>query len=308
MFSKIVFRGRRRDDHLPGRIARQPEVSPDAMHEHGLLAVGDLELHGLDSVVDDVAQGTRIGDPHPPREMRTVGPVYGVVVGRKISQRLSDGCPIHHLSVKDTQLIQVVTAGEEMIRRIAMLRNAWFSCPRLSSAGGIVVRQRKVPPPHHPRGLRVERCAHTLLRSIGHVEAQTAAGHGVRVHIVLAVVARMVPHHVAVHLVAEEVDAVRRRPVWVWHAHHLLGHDDGSWLAERLCDVEVGKGRRQEREARVECPAGPVDGIAQRVVRVVVGEKFASSCVFVGRTSVKKGVPLPVQAVPGASGPAAAPG
>ena len=83
----------------------------------------------------------------------------------------------------------------------------------------------------------------------------------------------MVPHHVAVHLVAEEVDAVLRRAVWVWHAHHLLGHDDGSWLAERLCDVEVGKGRRQEREARVEWPAGPVDGFAQRVVHSVVGEK-----------------------------------
>ena len=82
----------------------------------------------------------------------------------------------------------------------------------------------------------------------------------------------MVPHHVAVHLVAEEVDAVERRPVRVRHAHHLLGHDDGICLAKRLCDVEGGKGRCQEREVLVEWPASPVDGFAQRPVHSVVGE------------------------------------
>ena len=83
----------------------------------------------------------------------------------------------------------------------------------------------------------------------------------------------MVPHHVAVDLVAEEVDAARRRPVRRWHAHHLLGHDDGSWLAERVCDVEVGKKRRQEREVCVQWPASPVDGLAQRVIHLAFGEQ-----------------------------------
>ena len=82
----------------------------------------------------------------------------------------------------------------------------------------------------------------------------------------------MAPHHVAVWPVADEVDAVVIRPVHVKHSHHLLGHDDGSSLAERLGDVEGGKGRCQEREVLVEWPAGPVDGCAQRAVHSVVGE------------------------------------
>ena len=119
----------------------------------------------------------------------------------------------------------------------------------------------------------MERCAHTLLCSIGDVEAQTAKGHAVRDHILRPCSARMVPHHVAVRFVAEEVDAFLRSPVRVWHAHNNLGHDHGSWLVERFCDVEVRKGRRQEREVRVERPTGAVNGIAQRVVHAVVGER-----------------------------------
>ena len=69
----------------------QPEVPPDAVHDHALVAIGDLELHARESVVHDVAQGTCIGEPHPPREMRAVGRVLGVVVEWKNAQRFSDG-------------------------------------------------------------------------------------------------------------------------------------------------------------------------------------------------------------------------
>jgi hypothetical protein len=58
----------------------------------------------------------------------------------------------------------------------------------------------------------VQRFAHTLLRSIGHAEAATADGHAMRLHVLRLILARMVSHHVAVLIVAEEVDAVKRRP------------------------------------------------------------------------------------------------
>ena len=48
----------------------QPEAPPDALHEHALVATSDLEFHARDSVVHDVAPESRIGEPHPPREMR----------------------------------------------------------------------------------------------------------------------------------------------------------------------------------------------------------------------------------------------
>ena len=118
----------------------------------------------------------------------------------------------------------------------------------------------------------MQRLAHTLPRGSGHVEAQIAAGHAMRLHTLRLCAARMVPHHVAVWHVAEEVDAVGIKPVHVKHSHHLLGHDDGSSLAERLGDVEVCKGRCQEREVLIEWPASPVDGFAQRPVHSVVGE------------------------------------
>ena len=56
-----------------------------------LVAIDDLEHHARDSVVHDVAQDSRIGEPHPPREMRSVGPVHGVVVEWENAQRFSDG-------------------------------------------------------------------------------------------------------------------------------------------------------------------------------------------------------------------------
>ena len=95
-----------------------------------LVAIDDLELHARDSVVHDVAQGSRIGEPHPPREMRSVGPVHGVVVGWEKAQRFSDGSPVHALYVIATQLIQVLTGSEERQRAVS----------RLSSARGLVGR------------------------------------------------------------------------------------------------------------------------------------------------------------------------
>ena len=115
----------------------QPEVTPDAVHEHALVAMGDLELHAPDSVVHDVAQDTCIGEPHPPREMRAVGPVHGVVVEWKNAQRFSDGSPVHALYVIGTQLVQVLTGSEEMNRRIPRLSNARLAASKLSSARGI---------------------------------------------------------------------------------------------------------------------------------------------------------------------------
>ena len=95
-----------------------------------LVAIDDLELHARDSVVHDVAQGSRIGEPHPPREMRSVGPVHGVVVEWENAQRFSDGSPVHALYVITTQLIQILTGSEERQRAVS----------RLSSARGLVGR------------------------------------------------------------------------------------------------------------------------------------------------------------------------
>ena len=118
----------------------QSEVPPDAVHEHALVATSDLEFHARDSVVHDVAPESRIGEPHPPREMRAVGPVHGVVVEWKNAQRFSDGSPVHALYVIDTQLVQVLTGSEEMNRRIPRLSNARLAASRLSSARGMVGR------------------------------------------------------------------------------------------------------------------------------------------------------------------------
>ena len=40
------------------------EVPPDAVHDHALVPIGDLELHARDSVVDDVTQDTRYVNLH----------------------------------------------------------------------------------------------------------------------------------------------------------------------------------------------------------------------------------------------------
>ena len=141
MSSRIVTRGRRPDDHFAvlGTLG-QPEAPPDAVHDHALVAIDDLELHARDSVVHDVAQDSRIGEPHPPREMRSVGPVHGVVVGWENAQRFSDGSPVHALYAIDTQLLKVLTGSEEKDRRIPRLSTARLAVSRLSSAREILGR------------------------------------------------------------------------------------------------------------------------------------------------------------------------
>jgi len=91
-------------------------------------------------VVDDVAQDTRIGEPHSPREMGAVGPVHSVVVVWKNAQRFWDASPAHALYVIHTQLLHVLTGTEVMNWWIPRVSNARLSASRLSSARGIVGR------------------------------------------------------------------------------------------------------------------------------------------------------------------------
>ena len=93
----------------------------------------------------------------------------------------------------------------------------------------------------------MQRCAHTLLRSLSHVEAQTAEGHAVRCHIQLPGAARMMPHYVAILAVAEKIEPLLRKAVPIRHSRHLLGHDKRSWFAEGFCNVEIGELGCQER-------------------------------------------------------------
>ena len=97
---------------------------PDAVHEHALLATSDLDFHARDSVVHDVAQVSRIGVPHPPREMPAVGPVLGVVVRWDLVQCCIDASPVHALYVIRTQLVQDLTGSKDKSTSIPRLRSA----------------------------------------------------------------------------------------------------------------------------------------------------------------------------------------
>ena len=141
MSSWIVFPWRRSEDNCAaGGVLRKPEHSLDAVHDHALLAIGDLELDAHDSVVHNDAQGTCFGEPRLPKGMRAVGPSHGVVVGRENAQRFSDGSPVHALYVIGTQLLQVLAGSEEMNRIIPRLSNARLVASWLSSARGMVGR------------------------------------------------------------------------------------------------------------------------------------------------------------------------
>ena len=83
--------------------ARYSETSFDTVHDHALMAVVNLELHGFDAFVCHVSHGTGISKPNPPREFCSVRPVDSVVVVWQTKEPISDSSPVHTLDIIDAQ-------------------------------------------------------------------------------------------------------------------------------------------------------------------------------------------------------------
>ena len=96
----------------------------DELHACRPDAISEPELDARDSVVHDVAQDSRIGEPHPPREMSAVGPILGVVVIWDLVECCFDASPVHALYVIRTQLVQDLTGSKEKSTSIPRLRSA----------------------------------------------------------------------------------------------------------------------------------------------------------------------------------------